>query len=581
MKKQLLSLIMVCSLCLSLIPGEALAASSGGASSGDGIAINSTEFKDEVFRNYVQNFDQNDDGFLSEEERNAVKRINLSSEPVTSLNGISKFKKLERLDVAECNDLKCIDMRYNPALKELNFWEATNLSTLKISSNKNLEKLDGSYSSIKELDLSKNTKLKYLNVEGCYFLNLDVSKNSKLETLYCGENLIKKLDLSKNLNLKELNCWNNVLLESINLNKNTNLEVLDCSQCEQLTKLDLNNCEKLVTLECWSDSGLTTLDLKNNINLKYLDCSHNGFEKLDLSNNVNLEEVDCQECNLSFLDLSKNTKIKSYVGRGNVKYVDDSKVFINQMPEGFHMDKVKHITGGYYDESTNAFVFLNSNKLTYRYYVKDHTYTIYTVETTGKPLEIQPNRASYLGLMTDYGLIKATARENKQKGATYRFRYRLYGEKDWNYINTENTQVLIKNLEKSKLYEISVANVLGGKRSSYITKKIYTTRNGVTRNYMYTPRIEKISTGKGTATITARKIIYKSEPKNVKYRYAYRVKGADKWNYITSSSSVRTIKNLKSGTTYTFKVSYYYETPIAEGVRIYSKNSKYVDLKIR
>ena len=140
MKKRILSLIVAFTMVVTLLPGTALAAPAKKPSNkapakpavkGE-LYINSKNFPDAIFRKYLKEFDENRNGRLSLAERNNVKYMNLSGEPVKTLKGIGNFKNLEKLNVAECKNLKYISMYNNPALKEINFWEATGFTVLNL-----------------------------------------------------------------------------------------------------------------------------------------------------------------------------------------------------------------------------------------------------------------------------------------------------------------------------------------------------------------------------------------------------------------------------------------------------------------
>ena len=85
-----------------------------------GIAINSENFPDEVFREYIKtNFDIDKDGFLSENEICSVVEISLSEKDVKDLTGIGYFSYLKNLYC--CNTkVKELDVSKNVSLEHLN-----------------------------------------------------------------------------------------------------------------------------------------------------------------------------------------------------------------------------------------------------------------------------------------------------------------------------------------------------------------------------------------------------------------------------------------------------------------------------
>ena len=146
------------------------------------------KFPDETFREYLEQFDKDDDTFLDTAEREAVKEINVANKNISNLYGIQFFPNLEKLDCDQ-NDLSSLDVSQNPALKYL-YCEQNNLSSL---------------------DVSSNSALKYLHCTQNNLSSLDVSQNPALEYLLCAQNKLTSLDVSKNGALKLLNCKNNQL----------------------------------------------------------------------------------------------------------------------------------------------------------------------------------------------------------------------------------------------------------------------------------------------------------------------------------------------------------------------------------
>ena len=204
------------------------------------IGIDASNFPDPNFRAYVKaKFDKDNDNFLSESERNAVKEITVNSKNITTLEGISYFPNLETL--------KC----YNNQLTSL--------------------------------DVSKNTGLLTLSCYENNLTSLDVSQNTKLEELLCGKNQLTELDVRNNTALWCLSCYENKLT-SLDVSHNTQLEQLDCGR-NQLTELDVHNNTKLWYLAC-SENKLTSLDLSQNTKLNELYCSDNQLTSLDLSQTV-------------------------------------------------------------------------------------------------------------------------------------------------------------------------------------------------------------------------------------------------------------------------------------------------------
>jgi uncharacterized repeat protein (TIGR02543 family) len=253
------------------------------------VAINATNFPDEVFRTYVsENIDADDNGYLSDAEISATTSItvknNSATTKISNLSGIGYFTSLRELDCSH-NSLTSLDLSKNTALV----------------------KLDCSYNQLTELDVSQNRALTYLSCTNSNLTGLDVSHNTALVTLLCHENPLTELNLSNNTALVELDC-SLCDLTTLDVSHNTALVSLFCA-LDSLSELDLSNNTALVNLEC-SGCGLTTLDVSQNTALKYLSCSQNEFTTLDVSNNEALLGLDCSHNQLTELDVKENALLQ-------------------------------------------------------------------------------------------------------------------------------------------------------------------------------------------------------------------------------------------------------------------------------
>ena len=201
---------------------------------------------DKAFREYLKQFDTNNDDILAPAERYAVTTIDVSEKNISNLFGIQFFPNLKmlycdnnqltELDVRkntalvylDCaqNQLTELDVRQNAALWGL-FCDRNQLSSLDVSNNTALDRLDCHLNNLTSLDLRYNTKLKQLGCDSNNLTSLDVSQNPELWLLNCSINQLTELDVSQNTALKELYCKQN-----------------------RLTSLQADNCTKLTTLDC-------------------------------------------------------------------------------------------------------------------------------------------------------------------------------------------------------------------------------------------------------------------------------------------------------------------------------------------
>jgi len=246
-------LLAVCILC-SVLPFTAFAAGE--------VKINEMTFPDSAFRSYVQSFDTDGDGVLSQEEIDAVESIDVSNKKISSLDGIDNFpnvvllkcngNNLTELDVSGLKNLKTLYCNNN-SLVALNVIGLENLTTLYCQSNE-----------LEELNLISCTALKNLNCQMNMLYELDLSSNMEVTVLKCFSNKLRALDVSDHKLLLQLYCDTNYI-EELDVSGCASLDMLSCFS-NKLTELDITGCTSLTALRC-SDNQLTSLDLSKNKNL--------------------------------------------------------------------------------------------------------------------------------------------------------------------------------------------------------------------------------------------------------------------------------------------------------------------------
>lgn len=127
--KRIISTTLVLLLMLGMLPVSALKTNAA-----SGVQINSTNFPDTAFRNYVSsNIDTNGDGYLSDSERN-VSSIYVNDLGISDLKGIAYFTGLESLSCAN-NNLIYLDISKNTKLTSLSCEYNDELPGLDISNN--------------------------------------------------------------------------------------------------------------------------------------------------------------------------------------------------------------------------------------------------------------------------------------------------------------------------------------------------------------------------------------------------------------------------------------------------------------
>lgn len=134
----------------------------------DDVVINTVNFPDENFRNWILEQSYGKDGILTAAELASVKSINIEEKKIENLKGLDLFDGLEIL-----------------------FCRNNKLLTLDLSCNYELKRLYCSNNQLTSIDVSRNYKLQNLSCHNNKLTVLDVSNNKALITLSCYNNEIK------------------------------------------------------------------------------------------------------------------------------------------------------------------------------------------------------------------------------------------------------------------------------------------------------------------------------------------------------------------------------------------------------
>jgi hypothetical protein len=250
--------------------------------------------------------DDAQDGKLLLSSALKVTQLEIYGLSIDNLQGIDAFVNLTGL-FCSSNNLTSLDLSKNTALIKLNC-ASNKLTSLDLSKNTALVDLECRSNKLVSLDVSRNIELTDLS---CYVNNLtslDVSKNSKLTTLFCHTNNLTSLDVSKNSKLTWLFCHTNNLT-SLDVSNNTSLAYLYC-YTNRLTSLDVSRNPALFALFCNSNK-ITSLDVSKNISLAYLICYNNSLTSLDASKNTALIRLECDSNKIQTICLSDLAKVKS------------------------------------------------------------------------------------------------------------------------------------------------------------------------------------------------------------------------------------------------------------------------------
>lgn len=209
------------------------------------VPLTEEAFPDPAFLQWVGKKDSDGDGFLSQEELDAVTAMDLRKQGIEQLDGLEYFRNLESLNCSE-NDLTALVLEDFPALTSLTCNENASLETLDLSGVPALEHLYCFHSALTELDLQDVPALTYLAWGGSPLQELDLSNNPELQVLHVLGGDLADADLSHNPKLDML-LWNHTRIETLDLSSQTELTYLNCTD-NQLTSLDLSANSKLETL---------------------------------------------------------------------------------------------------------------------------------------------------------------------------------------------------------------------------------------------------------------------------------------------------------------------------------------------
>ena len=312
----------------------------------ESVEINSTNFQDTDFQNYVKQYDKDGNGSLSLEERNKVTTIELpDGSYCPTMKGIEYFPELVTL--------KCPD---------------ADVRSLDVSKNLKLETLWCYWNNLTQLDVSKNKALKDLRCGDNYLTTLNVSQNEALEWLSTNDmrSKLNSLDVSYNKALKHLECMKNGLT-SLDVSSNEALEQLACDR-NPLTELDVSKNAKLTSLDC-NGCGLTSLKFGSAVSS--MECDENQLTVLDISQNTKWTDLRCGDNKLTSLSFNENA-VTSYASiyTGNNHYqiaVDADGIYdLSQLPGDFDVSKTSDWTHGERN-GTKLKVTPGSTKVTYNY----------------------------------------------------------------------------------------------------------------------------------------------------------------------------------------------------------------------
>lgn len=261
-----------------------------------------SDFPDSGFRAYVfDNFDTDGNGILSQAECDTVTSIVVSTDNISSIQGIECFKNLVTLSCTGSRD---------PSLGTGDswVWEASGLLTsLDVSHNTALTHINCNNNRITSLDLSHNTALTHLSCDGNgdHLRSIDVSLCTGLTSLSCYQNNLESLDLSSNSALTYVRC-DPIDLDMSNHTALTEFCYGSSSAHVSSASLNLSGCIALTTLDLYH---VNSVDLSGCTSLAELYLSSSSISNLDLSQATALRSIYMNMCGFQSLDVSDCTSL--------------------------------------------------------------------------------------------------------------------------------------------------------------------------------------------------------------------------------------------------------------------------------
>ena len=134
---------------------------------------------------------------------------------ISDLTGIQDFTSIEALYI-DNNPITTIDLSGNPILYDVTLINL-NLTSLNLSNNATLARLNVSNNALTTIDFSGLPNLEYLNIDGNLFTTLDLSSKAMLTELYVMNNALTSLNIKNgsNVNIFGFDATNNPSLTCI------------------------------------------------------------------------------------------------------------------------------------------------------------------------------------------------------------------------------------------------------------------------------------------------------------------------------------------------------------------------------
>jgi hypothetical protein len=267
-------------------------------------------FTDTNFKNALTSYgdftiDTNTDGEIQVSEAKVVTELNsLYDLEIDDLTGIEAFIVLEEIRVGDpsiFNGVTTPDFSQNVYLRVLDL-DDNRISTLDLSLLKNLRELScQSMTQLTTLDVSHNINLNTLNIRETHIEEIDLTQNVYLVSLNArrfspGAPAFTTLDLSNNANLVTVELTNNLLIELI-LPSSGDIGFLALAE-NDLTTLDISMFPDLYYLNVLNNQ-LTELNIKNGNNSNFTLFEARGNSELTC---ISVDDVAYAEANFTNIE---------------------------------------------------------------------------------------------------------------------------------------------------------------------------------------------------------------------------------------------------------------------------------------
>ena len=160
--------------------------------------------------------------------------VNIESNDLVSLKGLSKSTKLKRLD-ASFNYLKTFSINHESI--EILYISDNDLESIDVEGAVNLKNIFLKTNKLTSIDLSTNTILETLVLSDNKIQQISLEENSGLTVLWISSNLLTKLDVSNLEKLSFLSVYNNPYLSCVKIHNGQDIPNLTISDSQELNTL--------------------------------------------------------------------------------------------------------------------------------------------------------------------------------------------------------------------------------------------------------------------------------------------------------------------------------------------------------